>query len=729
MTADEPVRKRAKKDDGDDTGGGKKKAASSKKKKSSAADEDEEMAEAAASSPKPKAKSQKKRSAAASSSASSARSVPFNCDSNSLSVILSFLGTRDFASSTSVSRQWRNVSGLHTAWPQPSIDSLIASLESDNYDDPAVRRLRIAPGRMFSARWDHVPKLLASRAYSQVNDIHFTTLERHSRKRSQWATVLASQRDPTQAAIFSLAQFPYLQTLNLCTTIDYIRDPYASAGPWLQNTASQDFEARFCEAFKDKLRALFLSTHEGYSGSKTLTALFAPELHRMTNLRVLVLDGELQGETLAKLQQLEFFHGRGFCYSPDPAKDAALFEAIRMLSVEHRLKAVSLVRTSSAGARVLSGKAGALKPAELTMLTLRECTLSTLDFQLLCEHLTHLKHLEVEWQPHNEQAWDERVALPGGLEVLKIVLSTGYHAGPQGLENYAQPFLPKCDSLRTFSLTAKPGGVWQCPLVAMSHEWLTTFVSSSFPHLHHLRIGDWTTTDRDYQVKGTLSASINPGRRYIKAPQPGAAAAAERSIADEEAKSDEMEEDAAAADGVYDDSAPFDLLATGCPNLESFDLQMHPQVQFSDLLPTIARLEKFHTLEATSHPSADHRGWRFTLPERLYTLIAQHPTFRTLRVHISTMQYHDPLQPQGHAKEVANSWSPDARYSDIPTVKRILNAVEKDQREAALERLNRFRLYRHAEKTGGRGSSVKVFSLEIVQHQPRWTWRKDEREE
>ena len=114
--------------------------------------------------------SQSQSSGGAAASSTSMPAHRFSCDSNSLSLILSFLNLRDFKSSTQVSQQWKAASSTHTAWPKQSIDQLILSLQKGIHGRSDVRRLRIRQIKYTKGGLGH---LLGSRSYSKVNDILF----------------------------------------------------------------------------------------------------------------------------------------------------------------------------------------------------------------------------------------------------------------------------------------------------------------------------------------------------------------------------------------------------------------------------------------------------------------------------------------------------------------------------------------------------------------------------
>jgi hypothetical protein len=610
---------------------------------------------------------------AADPTAASIPSRRFNCDSDSLSLILSFLNLRDFRSGTQVSRRFIAAGSTHTAWPKQSIDELIQSLQANNYDDPKVRRLRITP-QMYR---DGLTRLLHSRCYSKVNDVHFTT--------PQYVNYLGDRKH-VQSAMLALAKLPYLQALNLNSVLEYVGSEGRDTGLFLD---------RFCSALGPKLRALFL-TDISESPESQLVAALEPHLHHLQQLRVLVIDSGIHGDVLWQLKHLEFLHCRCRVKS-----GRSMLEAIRTLSVEHSLKKVSLECDDSfAGSfvvkylceaelapsqheRAMQTFTPTKHPSQLTTFT---CTaeFSTLNFMQLVSALPMLQHLELAWQPDEAHPWDLGVPLPPLLAVLKLSLAPmDWHR--QVVVAAPHPFLPPCPSVQVLTLLSTYHDDFQEPKapLKMSHSWMASLLAETFPHVQRLRIGDWEPPFRSRH----------------------------RAFSHDEMDHEDDDEEVIIpplmAEEKEAEVASLRELAK-CQKLESLDLQLLPQVSFYALLPLIQQLPRFNTLEVTSYPSVHDLGLVFELPPELYSTIASHPTFRTLYVHLS---HHEGLYLECiHMSDLPvrgmprNTWWPNS--SVMPAYEEILGSIEENQREAAMERLHKFRLYRQE------GATVNMYALQ-----------------
>ena len=124
-----------------------------------------EMADEAPAAAAPKLKGKAAKLAAA--LASSASAPIHRCDADSLSLVFSFLSTREFLASIAVSRSFRAARMKHTAWPTLNLESFIQSLRDDNYSDGARRRLNMELSQG-SAHQLRLGSLALGRALEQV---------------------------------------------------------------------------------------------------------------------------------------------------------------------------------------------------------------------------------------------------------------------------------------------------------------------------------------------------------------------------------------------------------------------------------------------------------------------------------------------------------------------------------------------------------------------------------
>ena len=72
-------------------------------------------------------------------SAASRLSPAERCPLDPLSVVLSFLGSRDFPAGSRVCRHWRRTAELQSAWPEFSVERLISGLIEDEDHRPQSR--------------------------------------------------------------------------------------------------------------------------------------------------------------------------------------------------------------------------------------------------------------------------------------------------------------------------------------------------------------------------------------------------------------------------------------------------------------------------------------------------------------------------------------------------------------------------------------------------------------
>jgi len=254
---------------------------------------------------------------AVSVSAASRLSPAARCPSDPLSVALSFLGSRDFAAASRVSRHWRRAAELQSAWPEFSVQSLISGLIEDEYHWTQSRSARV---RAHHVRAGALERFAQSPKWRRLSELHVNG--------NTWAGEI-------ELSLSQVAQLPQLQSL--C----------------LKNLILSDVAAAF-SSLAPRLQAL-----KCHSGAES-------HLHLLTNLRVLTLP-LVDGQALLPLHQLEYLQLHDFdAFS----RDRLL--AIRRLSVQHRLRHLSLI-TSYRRAEVnietlfaeLDGADAGLAPAAL----------------------------------------------------------------------------------------------------------------------------------------------------------------------------------------------------------------------------------------------------------------------------------------------------------------------------------------------------------------------------
>lgn len=236
------------------------------------------------------------------------------CDNNTLSLVLAQLNSRDFAAAMKVSRQWHAVSALNTAWPRFGLGRFIRQLQSDDYDNPAHRRLNVRSAT----------KMVRSVAYKKANDVRL--------------------RQKVFELLPLLTSFPHLTALT-CECPGY-RD------------ASRELTALFGE-LQDRLQVLILSgLHSRFTvlwGEPPKNAP-TPDLALLRQLRVLVVDFVPRVEHLVELRQLQYLHIRHpGTFTP------AIVRAVRYLSVRHALRGVSLAFRTRAAARRSGAWPGAVE--------------------------------------------------------------------------------------------------------------------------------------------------------------------------------------------------------------------------------------------------------------------------------------------------------------------------------------------------------------------------------
>ena len=296
-------------------------------------------------------------------------------DPDSLSVVFSFLNTRDFLRAICVSRQWRAARVKRSAWPQLHLPTLIRALQDDDYDNSARRRLLLKqPTRL--ARVHSQPALLDM--WRHVTDVKLVGS-------------MNPRKDERQLQL--LQQLPSLSALTL-----------------VKCHASPKAASEFCTAMAGRLQVLELR--------RSTDSLREP-LGLLSSLRVLVLDRPLDAAALVQLHQLLYLHmetpGAIRC-----SREAMC--AVRWLSVHHQLRSLQ----SSAGSWYTFAleelfksdpSKSAIASAEWTSLAVHppldlavKCGLTdlsvsgprTLDSQtkndLLCRSLPHLTRLQ--WFQH-----------------------------------------------------------------------------------------------------------------------------------------------------------------------------------------------------------------------------------------------------------------------------------------------------------------------------------------
>jgi hypothetical protein len=427
------------------------------------------------------------------------------------------------------------------------------------------------------------------------------------------------------------------------------------------------FAERLCSALGPKLRALILTD---------IVRCLKPQLHLFSELRVLVLDDWVDGETLWQLKQLEFLHC--IVKHSTTAGVSILTSAIRTLSAEHSLRKVSVEFSIAlvwnngwphTGPQLLAVMLSTLhndpttlradylpktfSPSkELAQLTMFACTgvhFSTIQFMQLVMHMQSLEHLELRWESLVDSPWNLETPLPPQLEVLKLTL---YSASWRPLGEKPHPFLPKCSSVHTLELIA-PSSSWYA-----SYAWTTDLVTTNFPNVERLRVSGWEL-DLDWQTSEP-SAEVTTLINLQK-----------------------------------------------CEKLESLDLQLCPQVNLRAVLPLIQHLPHFRTLEVTSYPPSPPIGPKFELTPELYSTIAAHPAFHSLHVHVESLISDLPKNLE---------WKAEAEQP--PSLGQILESLEGAVAEPeVMKRLQSFCLYQHRNQAPSR-----TFILQPVDGQQQLQW-------
>jgi hypothetical protein len=241
-------------------------------------------------------------------------------DLDSLSVVLSLLSTDDFLAALRVNKQFYAARLKHTAWPTLRIGSFIQSLNDDDYDNPARRRLRV------HATKDHLPHFAAmlsppsgaSAALTSIMWRHVTDAHVYSRSAgSRWSD--KSRRPNVSTLLPQLSQLPFL------TAVDFHNVDVSA-------TSFQQFAA----ATAPRLQVLMFEGGRSLGGPPEVDHLQHVGLLR--GLRVLVLDGMPDATSLLQLHQLEHLH-----FMPGwNARLIPLATTIRYLNQSHALRSLSL---------------------------------------------------------------------------------------------------------------------------------------------------------------------------------------------------------------------------------------------------------------------------------------------------------------------------------------------------------------------------------------------------
>ena len=187
------------------------------------------------------------------------------CDNNSLSVVFQFLNAHDFASCIRVSKQFRSVSAMNTAWPKFDLQRFIRQLENDDYDNPAHRRVIIKSAT----------KIFNSPTYVKANEV----------------IVRRKEVD----IVSRLAELHHLTALNIEMTTRQATAPSVIA---------------FADAMQHRLQVLILTTERDPDSDLDFAPIeqdvntdyyivpSLPFLRRLTSLAVLVIDVMPPLETL-----------------------------------------------------------------------------------------------------------------------------------------------------------------------------------------------------------------------------------------------------------------------------------------------------------------------------------------------------------------------------------------------------------------------------------------------
>jgi hypothetical protein len=252
------------------------------------------------------------------------------------------LSTDDFLSAIRVNKQFYAARLKHTAWPTLRIGSFIQSLNDDDYDNPARRRLRV------HATKDHLPHFaamlspasgasaaLASNMWRHVTDAHVYSRGAGSR----WSD--KARRPNVSTLLPQLSQLPFLTAVNF-HNVD------VSAATFQQ----------FAAATAPRLQVLMFEGGQSLGGPPEVDHLQHVGLLR--GLRVLVLDRMPDAAGLLQLQQLEHLH-----FVPRwNARLIPLAITIRYLSSSHALRSLSLGHYG--GGHLLHMVCGTAPPQHLT---------------------------------------------------------------------------------------------------------------------------------------------------------------------------------------------------------------------------------------------------------------------------------------------------------------------------------------------------------------------------
>ena len=251
------------------------------------------------------------------------------CPSDPLSVAFSFLNTRDFAATIRVCRHWQRACELQSAWPEFSIERLISGLIEDEDHWTQSRSVRVSADQLSAGALEQA---MQSRKWRRLAELYlFSFFESEE-----------------MVSLSRAAQLPHLQSLRLSCV------PLADVAAGFGSMASRLLALK-CEGLENELA-------------------IQPHLHLLVNLRVLTLHqhDEIDARALLPLHRLEYLQLH-YVYSVD--RDLLL--AIRRLSVQHRLRHLSLTSNTSPALDLdplvaeLSGAESGLAPAALGSIRLR----------------------------------------------------------------------------------------------------------------------------------------------------------------------------------------------------------------------------------------------------------------------------------------------------------------------------------------------------------------------
>ena len=308
--------------------------------------------------------------------------------------------------------------------------------------------------------------------------------------------------------MLGLAKFPHLQTLNLSVDAQYVGGP----GQWyiLQH---------LCAGIGPKLRALIICTRRDLSRgippeSRGAARPFLEHLHYFTQLRVLVLDDVVDGDTLWQLKHLEFLHCDLFTLSHDSI--TKLMCAVRTLSVDCSLRKVSLTYAPETdpkmdflqlyvsllweGLRIDVASTNlptiflptsfttTTKPAQLSRFIITGLSFLTDHFEEAVLHMPALESFDFTWQPHEQKPWKPQHSMPEHLEELTLRLNV--IQGRQEIE-VPEPFLPPCATLTSLSLISTQGQ-WRPKQLPVQR--MVILIARNFPNMRELAIKRWEPT-------------------------------------------------------------------------------------------------------------------------------------------------------------------------------------------------------------------------------------------